>query len=137
MKKINTKIYQSMTPTPHTHTHTQKVTKIIGLCGLQDGRQSKCSNSAKVWSRNLWYNTKCVSGRLDQTNCETHYRGEEVQINYKVLKIFDLRCHLYLFCNLSISLNIFQYLSISLNISQYLLISLNISPYFSVFLNIS
>ena len=52
-------------------------------------------------------------------NCETHYRGDEVQINYKALNIFYFRFHLYLFCNLSISpyLKIF---SISPNISQYI-----------------
>ena len=37
----------------------------MGLCGLQDGSQWKCSNSAKIWSRNFWYHTKCVSGQLD------------------------------------------------------------------------
>ena len=59
MKKINNKIYQNIAP------HTQTVAKIMELCGLQDGRQWKCSNSAKFWYRNLWYHTKRVSGRLD------------------------------------------------------------------------
>ena len=39
--------------------------QIMGLRGIQDGRQWKCSNSAKIWSRNLWYHTKCVSWRLE------------------------------------------------------------------------
>ena len=49
--------------TPPSHTHT--VSKIMGLCGLQDARQWKCSNSDKIWARNYWYHTKCVSVRLD------------------------------------------------------------------------
>ena len=31
----------------------------------KDGRKWICSNSAKILTRNYWYHTQCVSGRLD------------------------------------------------------------------------
>ena len=56
------KNYHIMWPPPPPHTHT--ASKIMGLYGLQNAHQWKCSNSAKIWARNLWYHTRCVSGRL-------------------------------------------------------------------------
>ena len=71
------------------------------------------------WQIIFWYNTYF---QPEIKNCETHYRGEEVQINYKVFKIFYSRFHLHLIYKLSISLNIY------LSISIFQCLSISITP---------
>ena len=108
------------------------ISNCIELHFVKSSKQLPVDTTKDPWCNSFYTRFSCL-----KKNCETHYRDEEVQINYKVLNFFYFRFHLYLFCNLSISLNISQYLSIYLNISQYPSISINISQYLSIFFIIS